>query len=38
MLRGSEQPLEPSWNALGYGNNAVQRIRVTVGAAATRRA
>jgi sulfane dehydrogenase subunit SoxC len=27
---GNEQPLEPSWNLGGYGNNAVQRIRVTV--------
>jgi DMSO/TMAO reductase YedYZ molybdopterin-dependent catalytic subunit len=34
---GNEQPLEASWNALGYGNNAVQRIRVSVGAAAARR-
>jgi DMSO/TMAO reductase YedYZ molybdopterin-dependent catalytic subunit len=27
---GHEQPLVPEWNALGYGNNAVQRIRLTV--------
>ena len=24
------QPLEQVWNALGYGNNVVQRIRLTV--------
>lgn len=29
---GNEQPLESSWNALGYGNNAVQRLRVRVAA------
>jgi sulfane dehydrogenase subunit SoxC len=27
---GSRQPLEASWNVGGYGNNAVQRIAVTV--------
>jgi DMSO/TMAO reductase YedYZ molybdopterin-dependent catalytic subunit len=25
---GNVQPLEPVWNALGYGNHAVQRVRV----------
>ena len=25
---GRTQPLEPSWNAGGYANNEVQRIRV----------
>lgn len=28
---GNRQPLEPDWNALGYGNNAVHRIVVSVG-------
>jgi DMSO/TMAO reductase YedYZ molybdopterin-dependent catalytic subunit len=28
---GNEQPLEPRWNVGGYVNNAVQRVRVTVG-------
>lgn len=28
--RGAEQPLEPWWNELGYGNNSVQRIPVRV--------
>jgi sulfane dehydrogenase subunit SoxC len=27
---GNEQPLEPPWNVGGYGNNAVQRVEVTV--------
>jgi DMSO/TMAO reductase YedYZ molybdopterin-dependent catalytic subunit len=27
---GRVQPLEPVWNAHGYGNNVVQRVRVTV--------
>lgn len=27
---GAVQPLQASWNRLGYGNNAVQRVRVTV--------
>ena len=27
---GNIQPLAPAWNAIGYGNNAVQRIEVTV--------
>jgi DMSO/TMAO reductase YedYZ molybdopterin-dependent catalytic subunit len=27
---GNTQPLEQVWNALGYGNNAAQRVRVTV--------
>jgi sulfane dehydrogenase subunit SoxC len=27
---GRSQPLEPSWNVGGYGNNAVQRVAVTV--------
>lgn len=27
---GQTQPLEPPWNALGYGNNAVQRLEVLV--------
>ena len=27
---GNQQPLEPSWDLTGFGNNAVQRIRVTV--------
>lgn len=27
---GAVQPLEPVWNRLGYGNNGVHRIRVTV--------
>jgi sulfane dehydrogenase subunit SoxC len=26
---GNTQPLEQVWNALGYGNNAAQRVRVT---------
>jgi DMSO/TMAO reductase YedYZ molybdopterin-dependent catalytic subunit len=28
--RGNSQPLESRWNSLGYGNNLVHRIRVTV--------
>lgn len=28
---GAVQPLEPVWNLRGYGNNAVQRVAVTVG-------
>jgi DMSO/TMAO reductase YedYZ molybdopterin-dependent catalytic subunit len=28
--RGNVQPMEPVWNALGYGNNVVQRVQVTV--------
>jgi hypothetical protein len=28
---GNEQPLEPAWNVGGYANNAVQRVRVSVG-------
>jgi DMSO/TMAO reductase YedYZ molybdopterin-dependent catalytic subunit len=28
--RGNEQPLQPRWNVGGYGNNAVQRVAVTV--------
>jgi hypothetical protein len=28
--RGACQPAEPEWNMGGMGNNAVQRIRVTV--------
>jgi DMSO/TMAO reductase YedYZ molybdopterin-dependent catalytic subunit len=28
---GNEQPLAPAWNVGGYANNAVQRVRVTVG-------
>ncbi|HWM14342.1 MAG TPA: sulfite oxidase [Gaiellaceae bacterium] len=31
---GNEQPLEGSWNLGGYANNAVQRVAVTVRAAA----
>jgi sulfane dehydrogenase subunit SoxC len=27
---GNEQPAEPEWNLGGYGNNAVQRVSVTV--------
>ena len=27
-LRGNTQPDEPEWNALGYGNNAVQRVQI----------
>jgi DMSO/TMAO reductase YedYZ molybdopterin-dependent catalytic subunit len=27
---GNEQPLEPVWNVVGYANNAVQRVLVTV--------
>jgi DMSO/TMAO reductase YedYZ molybdopterin-dependent catalytic subunit len=27
---GATQPLAPVWNRLGYGNNAVHRVRVTV--------
>ncbi|MFN2432485.1 MAG: sulfite oxidase [Gemmatimonadota bacterium] len=27
---GRTQPLEPVWNAHGYGNNAVQRVRVSI--------
>ncbi len=30
---GRTQPLDPPWNLGGYGNNAVQRVDVTVGAA-----
>lgn len=29
--RGDVQPLDPRWNRYGYGNNAVQRVRVSVG-------
>ncbi|MBA2563993.1 MAG: sulfite oxidase [Gemmatimonadetes bacterium] len=29
-VTGATQPLEPSWNLHGYGNNAVQAVRVTV--------
>jgi DMSO/TMAO reductase YedYZ molybdopterin-dependent catalytic subunit len=29
-LRGNVQPMAPVWNALGYGNNVVQRVHVTV--------
>ncbi len=29
--QGNRQPLEPPWDLSGFGNNAVQRIRVTVG-------
>ena len=28
--KGETQPLEPRWDAGGFGNNAVQRVRVTV--------
>jgi DMSO/TMAO reductase YedYZ molybdopterin-dependent catalytic subunit len=28
--RGLAQPLDPDWNVHGYGNNAVQRVQVTV--------
>jgi sulfane dehydrogenase subunit SoxC len=28
---GNTQPLDPPWNTGGYANNAVQRVRVTVG-------
>jgi DMSO/TMAO reductase YedYZ molybdopterin-dependent catalytic subunit len=28
---GNRQPLQPPWDVSGFGNNAVQRIRVTVG-------
>ena len=28
---GNTQPLEPPWNLKGYANNAVERLRVTVG-------
>lgn len=35
-VSGDEQPLEPVWNVLGYGNNSAQRIRVCVGSAVTR--
>jgi sulfane dehydrogenase subunit SoxC len=31
---GNTQPLTPPWNLKGYANNAVERIAVTVGAAA----
>ena len=31
---GHSQPLEPPWNLKGYANNAVERLRVVVGAAA----
>jgi DMSO/TMAO reductase YedYZ molybdopterin-dependent catalytic subunit len=31
---GNTQPLEPPWDLSGFGNNAVQRIQVTVNAAA----
>jgi len=27
---GNTQPPEPVWNALGYGNNVVQRVRVRI--------
>jgi DMSO/TMAO reductase YedYZ molybdopterin-dependent catalytic subunit len=27
---GNVQPLEPSWDATGFGNNSVQRVQVTV--------
>ena len=27
---GNEQPAEPEWNLGGYGNNAVQRVSLTV--------
>jgi hypothetical protein len=27
---GNVQPLEPPWDVSGFGNNAVQRIQVTV--------
>src|SRR5690606_17292694 len=27
---GNVQPLAPRWNELGYGNNSVQRVRVSV--------
>ena len=27
---GERQPLEPPWDASGFGNNGVQRIQVTV--------
>jgi len=27
---GARQPLEPTWNALGYGNNAAHRVHVRV--------
>ncbi len=30
---GNVQPVEPAWNLYGYGNNAVQRVRVVVGPA-----
>ena len=29
-LEGRTQPEHPSWNRLGYANNAVQEIHVTV--------
>ena len=32
---GSCQPLEPPWDLSGFGNNAVQRVHVTVGRAST---
>jgi hypothetical protein len=28
--QGAEQPLEPDWNVGGMGNNAIQRVQVTV--------
>lgn len=28
---GNRQPLQPPWDLSGFGNNAVQRIHVTVG-------
>jgi DMSO/TMAO reductase YedYZ molybdopterin-dependent catalytic subunit len=28
--KGNSQPLRPVWNALGYGNNAVHRVRVVI--------
>jgi len=28
-VQGNTQPDEPEWNALGYGNNAVQRVQIT---------
>jgi len=29
-VRGNVQPSDPVWNILGYGNNVIQRIQVTV--------
>lgn len=28
--QGNSQPLEPRWNSLGYGNNSVQPVRVSI--------